>query len=404
MRPQRIAFVCADPGVPIFGTKGCSIHAQEVLRGLLRRGARIDLFAARVEGPRPADLEALRVVPLGGGLPGDLAARELALIAANRTLRDRLAEEGPYDLIYERHALWSHAAMEHAANRGIPGLLEVNAPLVEEQSRHRGLHHRDVAEECAHRAFRNATALLAVSDEVAGYLRPQVPNPAAVRVVPNGVDPARFPERRPAARRGAPWTVGFVGTLKPWHGVEILLEAFGLLRNNAPEARLCLIGDGPERSRLEARVAAAGIVDHVEFTGAIPPEMIPARLAALEVAVAPYPALENFYFSPLKVYEYMAASLPVVASDLGQLGGLIRHGVDGWLVPAGDPRALAQALGLLHADPALRNRLGAEARATILRGHTWDHVVDRILRIAATPTSPRPLPTGVSLPGPVFAR
>jgi glycosyltransferase involved in cell wall biosynthesis len=104
----------------------------------------------------------------------------------------------------------------------------------------------------------------------------------------------------------------------------------------------------------------------------------------MDAAVAPYPRLSRFYFSPLKVYEYMAAGLPVVASRLGQLEGLIQDGINGLLCPAGDAVALAAALGELRVDLALRRRLGEAARASVLRHHTWEAVVNRILSLAQT--------------------
>src|SRR2546425_9076152 len=136
---MRIAYVCADAGVPIFGRKGCSVHVQEMLRALQRRGAGVDVFAARVDETPSPGLESLqihRVTPVGDGDPSSHAA---VIAALNDELAALLAPARPYDLLYERYSLWSLAGMEHAATAGIPGLLEVNAPLIEEQAAYRGL-------------------------------------------------------------------------------------------------------------------------------------------------------------------------------------------------------------------------------------------------------------------------
>src|SRR5262249_55329491 len=125
-----------------------------------------------------------------------------------------------------------------------------------------------------------------------------------------------------------------------------------------------------------------------QLTGAVPPSEVPRLLAGMDAAVAPYPKLPRFYFSPLKVYEYMAAGLPVVASRLGQLEELIRHGINGLLCPPGDAAALAAALAGLRADPGLRRRLGETARATVLRQHTWEAAVGRILCLAEAIATP----------------
>jgi glycosyltransferase involved in cell wall biosynthesis len=162
----------------------------------------------------------------------------------------------------------------------------------------------------------------------------------------------------------------------------ILAEALAVLRRGGMDARLVVVGDGPGRESLQADLAARGLSAAAHLIGAVPPEHVPGWLASLDVAVAPYPQLERFYFSPLKVYEYMAAGLAVVASRVGQLERLIRHEVNGLLVPPGDAAALAAAMARLAADPALRARLGREARATVLREHTWEAVARHILRLA----------------------
>lgn len=379
----RVAYVSADPGVPVYGRKGCSVHVQAVVRALTRLGARVTLFAVRTGGSPPAGLEAVPLVRLPPLPRDDAAARERAAVAANDTLRAALWREGPFDLVYERHALWSFAAMEHARVMGVPALLEVNAPLVEEQAAHRTLVDRPLAEACAARAFAAADALLAVSRGVAGHLEAHPAARGRVRIVPNGVDPARFPAGVAPALPAAPgvFTVGFLGTLKPWHGLDVLVDAFARLHRERPRTRLLLVGEGGERERVEADLAARGLGGAAVLAGAVAPERVAAWLASMDVGTAPY-ATHNVYFSPLKVFEYMAAGLPVAASRVGQLAELIEDGRTGALCPPGDAAALAAALRRLCDRPALRAALGARARRTVLRDHTWDAVARRILALA----------------------
>ena len=382
---MRIAYVCADPGVPVFGRKGCSVHVQEMLRALQGRGALVDVFAARVDEAPPFGLESLqvhRLTPVGDGDPPSHAA---AIAALNDELAALLDRAGPYDLVYERYSLWSLAGMEHAATAGVPGLLEVNAPLIEEQATYRGLRDAGGADRVAARVFRAASVLLAVSTEVAAWLERRGAALDRVHVIPNGVDAERF---RPDVRPAAPgtlgsFTVGFVGSMKPWHGLEVLVEAFARLHGRGRDARLLLVGDGPARAAVCAELSARGLTGVVHCTGAVAPHEVPGLVTSADVAVAPYPDASRFYFSPLKVYEYMAAGRAVVASRVGQLETVIQHDVNGLLCPPGDAAALAVALERLRCEPAVRARLGRAARATVLGTHTWDAVAARVLELAA---------------------
>ena len=385
---MRVAYVCADPGVPAFGRKGCSVHVQEVVRALRRTGARVELFAARLGGEPPADLRAARVHRLPAPAGDDPAVRERTALAANDDLRTALDAEGPFDLVYERYSLWCFAGMEYARRADVPGLLEVNAPLVEEQAAYRGLCDRAGAERVAERVFAAAGALAAVSREVAAYLARFPAARGRIHVVPNGVEPDRFP---PALAPSIPadpgtFTLGFVGTLKPWHGLPTLVAAFDLLHRRHPDTRLLIVGDGTERAALEADLVARGLAGAAVLTGAVAPQHVPGLLASMDAAAAPYPDRPDFYFSPLKLYEYLAAGRAVVASRIGQAAEVIDHGTNGLLVPPGDAAALAAALARLRGDPGLRTRLGQLARMTVADSYTWDAVARRLLGIAGVIT------------------
>ncbi|MBL9163050.1 MAG: glycosyltransferase family 4 protein [Planctomycetaceae bacterium] len=384
---MRIAYICTDPGVPVFGRKGCSVHVQEIIRAWRKRGDHVELFAARVGGESPPDLVDLAVHELTCPTNDDPREREWSLLAANDAIGEAIAAAGRFDLVYERHALWNYAAMEHARDAGIPGVLEVNAPLVEEQRKHRRLFAVGTAERAARRAFSAARVVATVSDAVADYVRGEC-NPADhVHVVENGVDPGRFADSlADDANRNRLFTIGFVGTMKAWHGLEALIDAFSLLHAELPEARLILVGDGPETPVLQRQLANHGsaVCKAVCFVGAVDPADVPKWLRRMDVAVACPPHIERYYFSPLKVFEYMAAGLPVVASRVGQIPSIVGHDVAGLLCEPGNVGEIVESLRRLARQPELRRRLGATGRQRVVEHHTWQAVVDRIAGLATT--------------------
>lgn len=371
---MRVAYVSADPGVPVFGRKGSSVHVQGVVRALRRRGDEVVIFTARRGGDAPADLADVGVVDLPRAKSRDPAERERALRTFDADLANALAVHGPFDLVYERYSLWSTAGMAGAART----VLEVNAPLVDEQALHRTLVDRPAAERGAVTAIRRAGLVVCISEQVAEWVRGLVPD-ARLAVVPNGVDRDRV-WRGPRLHDDG-FTVGFVGTLKPWHGLDVLADAYAELATNGDGWHLLVVGDGPHGEPLRRRLERLGVDGSVTWTGSVDPADVVLHLARMDVAVAPYPARDGFYFSPLKVLEYLAAGVPVVASAVGEVPALVEHGRTGLLVEPGDATALAQALWMLRADERLRDRLAAAA-PTAVRGRTWDDVVATILRLS----------------------
>src|SRR5438876_3106087 len=210
---MRMAYLSADQGVPVFGCKGCSVHVQEVLRVLIGLGIEVELFSPRIEGDPPQGLEAIGVHELPRATGINCAAREQSALAANTSLRSALERHGPFDLVYERYSLWSFAGMAYAHDRKITSVLEVNAPLIEEQAEHRSLCDRASAERVAAGVFARATLLAAVSSQVADYLKHYAGTSGRVHVIPNGVNPTGFQPGVAATcrREDGEFILGFVG-------------------------------------------------------------------------------------------------------------------------------------------------------------------------------------------------
>jgi glycosyltransferase involved in cell wall biosynthesis len=182
---------------------------------------------------------------------------------------------------------------------------------------------------------------------------------------------------------GGDW-IGYVGSLHGWQGVETALDAFALTAPDFPAARLLLLSHARRDGRraLLRRVRKAGLAGRVVLREPLPPAGLAAALRRLRFTVAPLADTSRNTGQgccPLKIVESMAAGVPVLASDLEVNRALVRHGEDGLLAPAGDPRAWSLAMRRLLADHALTARLGAEARKIARRRFTEAALARRVV-------------------------
>jgi glycosyltransferase involved in cell wall biosynthesis len=404
----RILYLCGDPGIPVLGFKGASTHVRAMVEALATQGHEVTVVcAARGEGNvLGADLvevapndEARRLGRLAdqayarSGLVGKPGS-ELKRLHHNGALVEALHEVcralDPH-LLYERYALLCNAGARIAHARGLPHVLEVNAPLIAERHRYWGLETPEAARTIEREVFAGAGAVLAVSKPVRDYVIAGGAVPERVTVLPNAVDPALFRPDGPAAEavraahglRGAT-VIGFAGSLRPWHGVELLLDALARLGDR--QLRLLIVGDGPEGEALRQRARRPDLAGTVVFAGHVPHAQMGAYLSAMDIGVAPYCApgadLGDFYFSPLKIFEYLAAGLPVVAPALGQIAEVVEDGRNGLLYPAGDVTELAGRLDVLSRNPALRAEMGRAGMALVGERHTWAANAARVVEIA----------------------
>jgi glycosyltransferase involved in cell wall biosynthesis len=383
---MRIAYVSADRGIPVFGEKGASVHIQEMIRAFAKLGHEVRVIAARRgEGCDPA----LHVEDVPISVAGnDRAEKERAAMAQADAIEARLVSlwrDWPFDMIYERYSLWSAAGCRAARRLSVPVVTEINAPLLLEQAAYRTLVCEQEARAIEAEVLAGSHALAAVSRQVGRYLTKAGAEPSRVHVIGNAVDTGRFhPGVPPTALPGvAPdaFVVGFTGSLKMWHGVDTLLQAFRELRDRDPRAHLLICGDGPKRGWIDGFVAGAGLEDAVTMAGWVDHAALPGLIARMDVATAPYPAAEDHYFSPLKLYEYLALGRPVLASDIGQTAELLRGSEAALLVPPGDAGTLARGLLGLCRDRAMLERMSAEAAREGAR-HDWTGNAARVVEIA----------------------
>ena len=208
--------------------------------------------------------------------------------------------------------------------------------------------------------------------------------------IPNFVDTRPFEGAREASSSRK---ILFVGALYPSKGVKHLLSAMSVLRAQAPESVLEIVGDGPERRALERRAAELGLVGAVAFRGNLGEEETRAAYMTSRVLVLPSVVKEN---CPLVVLEAMAAGRPVVASRVGGVVELVRQGETGLLVPYGDPDALAGALREILRDGDLADCMGRRGAEVVRNEFTVKRHLESIVGLYERATGRK---ICVSLPG-----
>jgi starch synthase len=383
----RILYVAS--GIPVPGTLGGSIHTLEVARGLAARGHTLHVVAC-ADGRRGGVAALARPVSRcfeGFHLHHIDIPKAASLLGA--PLIARLARAVRPDLIMERYYNFAGGGLLAARRLGTPTILEVNALIVDPPE----VLKRRLDDRLGGPLRRWALAQCRWADRIVTPLHttvpPEIPR-AKIVELPWGAAVERFAARDWRLEIGdartqslvsnlqSPntQTVVFLGSFRAWHGVLDFVRAAAMLLALGRDCHFLLIGDGPERAQAE-RLAAAW-PGRFTFTGAVPYEQVPGLLAGASVGVAPFntaphPALRaaGFFWSPLKVYEYMAASLPVVTADIHPLNQVVRDGQEGALFREGDVAGLAHAIARLLDDGAKARAMGAWARARVVEHYSW---------------------------------
>jgi glycosyltransferase involved in cell wall biosynthesis len=377
---MRIACMTCDPSAPYGARLGASVRVAELVDALAREEARVLALVSSVARGAARPAAGVTVEPLPASGKGEGAElRPVPELEQSAWIERRLRRFGA-DALYERFAPWSAAGSRAAGRLGIPHLVELDAPLKAGSRRCQELVELDGAARLEREVLARAKRVFAVSPPLAAHALQR--GAGEVEVCPGAAAIERHPRRSPR-RRSRPVAV-IAGRVRPWHGIETVAAAWRLLGDAAPT--LVVVGDAGEASRLLEQVGAV-------LLGPIPHCQLPAVLAEADIGLVPYARDVSDQVSPLKLFEYMAAGLAVVAADLPATRGLASDDQI-LLVPRGDPEALAAAVAGLAVDEPRRDRMGAAARALVAGAHTWRHrarrVIQHVIGPAQEPVPPLP--------------
>lgn len=276
---------------------------------------------------------------------------------------------------------------EVARNVSLPLVLRAPAPFAYQADHVLQRHMSRADRQHEQFLYETAVAILVISEGMRQLFVAMGVPASKIHVVPNGIDLGAFAangaegqavrQRLGLAQRKV---VGYVGGFWPGNDLDTLLRAWQRVEQAEPEATLLLVGYGPELHPAQKLSASLGLQNCV-WTGRVDFSQVPGHLAAMNVGVGPYTAEALAYVSPLKVIEYMAMGLPVVATYGGQIAELIDNGVTGFLYQAGCETQLADQILTLLANPTLANEMGARARQKIKTWHSWDNAAQKVQAI-----------------------
>ena len=310
----------------------------------------------------------LRVVKRNSGLPDLIHAHSPHLVGWPAL---RAARHLGLPFVYEMRGLWEESAV-------------ANGRFSENSLRYR--FHRFQETRLASRS----DGLVTISDALCQEMSRRGAAPQETVVIPNGVDPERFPvgKRVGRARREVRRQLGikdnivllgYIGSLRHYENLDDIIQAVALLRQRKVTIKFILVGDGEAKPDLEGLVKELCLNDQVIFVGKVPHREVNRYYGAIDIFVVARKSRHVALVMPLKPLEAMAMAKPLIVADLPVMHEIVQDGVNGLFYPAGDVEALMGKVLELVKDPALRVAMGQNARTWILENYTWDKVVSRYL-------------------------
>lgn len=395
---MKIIYVAQKETLP--GSHGGAVHVLEVSRQLARRGHFLTAVVKQNPGQAAYEtLDGFEIIRLP-------VRSNYLLFQSEPAVRELIKQTRPV-VVMERYYNFAGAGVMAARACNIPSLLEVNAPMLDPAGTRKDRADQMMLGWMTRRALAQANAAARIVTPLAATVPPSVSR-AKIREIPWGAnvdlfDRARLDSSRLETLRGqinpqGRTVVAFLGSFRPWHGVQEFVETARQISQTHDDILFLMIGAGDLLEETRAFVEREKLAASIFLTGAVPYEQVPYYLALADVGVAPFntrghpPLQVGFYWSPLKVHEYMAMSLPVVTLDLAGLKEIARDGQEALLYREGDAEALRECILRLVDDPALARQLGTAGRARVVEHFSWQHHAELLEAVLEECVASRPHP------------
>lgn len=405
----KIGYIMQANAADMSTVSGPQLHVKAVFEGLEKRGHQLRMVAIQREQTQWTD-DIQRWNPAQFGVTERLPFRVMEKVV--RGIQGRLhlpfwrffdsyrfsdacvAAFKNFDLLYERDGTICYGGLLAARRLGIPLVIEVNGDLVEEW-RQLGVQMSKSQWATVHfitrQFYKSVSHIVAVGDTIKQRLIQRWGlNANNISVVRNGAEIDLFLKAQPHPNTRTRFGIGpgpvvmFTGSFQPWHGVDLILEGFRQIAATLPEPQMVFVGDGGLRPELEKKVQAYGLTNRVVFTGRVSHADVVQLLQIADVA-AIYHRSEaaDIVETPLKLFEYMAASKAIVAPAVPNMQRILTDGVHACLVPPDQPAALAQAVIALLQNAPQRAAFGQAVRQEAITKHSWDRAVGELEAVFA---------------------
>jgi len=289
------------------------------------------------------------------------------------------------DAIYDRYISYNYSAIRASKKLNIPCIAEVNSPYATQRRIWERIYFPSLIQYFENKIVNDADKVIVVSTPLKNHLIQHGAKGDNILVVPNGTNPARFKPVRAEETLKNKYKIseldvvlGFVGMLRKWHNIEMLLDVFKELCTDKNHLKLIFVGDGAIQSDLERCAEEIGVGKSVIFTGRVAHDQVPQHIALFHIAISPN---VTYYSSPMKILEYMAMGKCVVAPDMENIRDILVPGKTGILFTPGNKSDLKNKLSKLISSSKLRGQIGLCARQAVIENFTWLNNAQKIVKI-----------------------
>lgn len=383
---MKILYYSSHHGLNLNAPAGYATHMRETIKAMRKLGHEVEVL---INGGTEWDMDG--TPPPSSNVKSKLkkiTPKVLWETAKDRQLRkndeksieilDARVKKFQPDVIYERYNYFQDSGSLVANKCGVKHILEVNSPYIEERIDLQGKSlYLSQAQKMEERVFRDCDRLVIVSSALKKhFIQEYKLQEEKLKVIPNAISKEWLDNIEESSLKAEEsFIFGFVGSLFPWHGVDILVEAFSKFQKEYPNSKLQIVGGGEILADLILQADELGVKSKVNFVGSVPHKEVPKFIKSFDVAIM---AKSNWYGSPVKIFEYGALGIPVIAPNNVPVRDVMTHNQHGYLIEA-TVNDLFQAMKALFLDQSKRQKMAEAFKAKVLNEHTWEENVKRTL-------------------------